>query len=67
MNFLVSHKKYDSINLEIQCDIFIDEFRVFCTVEKLVKCYIWSIGFYGAETWTLGKVDQNHLERYEVW
>ena len=67
MNFLVSHKKYDNINLEIQCDIFIDEFRVFCTVEKLVKCYIWSIGFYGVETWTLGKVDQNHLERYDVW
>jgi hypothetical protein len=24
---------------------------------KLVKCYIWSIGLYGAETWTLEKVD----------
>jgi len=21
--------------------------------KKLVKCYIWSIAFYGAETWTL--------------
>jgi len=26
--------------------------------EKLVKCCIWSIGFYGAVTWTLRKVDQ---------
>jgi hypothetical protein len=26
--------------------------------KKLVKCYIWSITFYGAETWTLRKVDQ---------
>jgi hypothetical protein len=26
--------------------------------KKLVKCYIWSIALYGAETWTLRKVDQ---------
>jgi hypothetical protein len=26
--------------------------------KKLVKCYIWSIPFYGAQTWTLRKVDQ---------
>jgi hypothetical protein len=25
---------------------------------KLDKCYIWSIAHYGAETWTLQKVDQ---------
>jgi len=24
--------------------------------KKVVKCYIWSIEFYGAETWTLFKV-----------
>jgi hypothetical protein len=23
--------------------------------KKLVKCYIWSIALYGAETWTLRK------------
>jgi hypothetical protein len=28
--------------------------------KKLVKCYIWSIAFYGAETWTLRKVDQKY-------
>jgi hypothetical protein len=26
---------------------------------KLVKCYIWSIALYGAETWTLRKVDRS--------
>jgi hypothetical protein len=26
--------------------------------KKLVKCYIWSIALYGAETWTLGTVDR---------
>ncbi|PNF42171.1 hypothetical protein B7P43_G08332, partial [Cryptotermes secundus] len=25
---------------------------------KLVKCYIWSMALYGAETWTLRAVDQ---------
>jgi hypothetical protein len=34
---------------------------------KLVKCYIWSISLYGAETWTLRKVDQKCLERFEMW
>jgi hypothetical protein len=30
--------------------------------KKLVKCYVWSIALYGAETWTLRAVDQKHLE-----
>jgi hypothetical protein len=28
--------------------------------KKLVKCYIWSVAFYGAETWT-------HSESSEMW
>ena len=32
--------------------------------KKLVKCYIWSIALYGAETWTLRAVDQIHLESF---
>ena len=35
--------------------------------KKLVKCYIWSIAFYGDETRTLGKVDQKYLESCEMW
>ena len=30
--------------------------------KKLVKCHIWSIALYGAETWTLRAVDQKQLE-----
>ena len=35
--------------------------------KKLVKCYIWSIALYSAETWTLWTVDQKHLESFEMW
>jgi hypothetical protein len=34
---------------------------------KLVKCYVWNIALYGAETWTLLAVDQKHLECFEMW
>jgi hypothetical protein len=35
--------------------------------KKLVKCYIWNIAFYGAESWTLQKVDQKYLESFKMW
>jgi hypothetical protein len=35
--------------------------------KKLVKCSIWSIALYGAETLTLRAVDQKHLESFEMW
>jgi hypothetical protein len=34
---------------------------------KLEKCYIRSIAWYGAETWTLRKVYQKYLESFEMW
>jgi hypothetical protein len=34
---------------------------------KLVKCYIWAIPLYGAETWTLRAVDQKNLEGFGIW
>jgi hypothetical protein len=35
--------------------------------KKQVKCYIWSIALYGAETWTLRAVDQKHLGSFKMW
>jgi hypothetical protein len=35
--------------------------------KKLVKCYIWSIALYGAETWKLRAVDQKHLDSFKMW
>jgi hypothetical protein len=36
-------------------------------LRKKLKCYISSIALYGAETWTLWKVDQKYLEHFEMW
>jgi hypothetical protein len=35
--------------------------------KKLVKCYVWSIGLCGAETWTLRAVNHKNLESFELW
>ena len=35
--------------------------------KKLVKCYVWSMALYGAETWTLWATDQKRLENFEMW
>jgi len=35
--------------------------------KKLVKCYVWSIALYGAETWTLRAVDQKQLKSFKMW
>jgi len=34
--------------------------------KKLIKCYIWSVALYGAETWTLRAADQKYLESFEI-
>jgi len=35
--------------------------------KKLIKCYIWSMALYGAETLTLQAADQKYLESLEMW
>ena len=35
--------------------------------KKLVKCYVWSMAVYGAETWRLQATDQKRLESFEMW
>ena len=32
-----------------------------------MKCYIWSMALYGAETWMLLAADQKHLEIFQIW
>ena len=35
--------------------------------KKLVKCCVWSMALYGAETWTLRATDRKRLESFETW
>ena len=35
--------------------------------KNLVKCYIWSVALYGAETGTVRAVDKKQLECFEMW
>jgi hypothetical protein len=32
----------------------------------LIKCWTWNIALYGAETWTLRKVDKEYLESFWI-
>jgi len=32
-----------------------------------MKCFIWSIAFFGAHTWTFRKIDQIYLGSSEIW
>ena len=34
--------------------------------KKLIRCYVWSIGLYSSETWTLRKLERNYLESFEM-
>ena len=36
-------------------------------MKKPVKCYVWSMALYGAETWKLRATDQKRLESFEMW
>jgi len=33
---------------------------------KLQKCYIWITALFGAETWTVQKVDKKHLGSFGI-
>ena len=46
---------------------------IFCrSLEKelrksLLKCFVWSVALYGAETWTLRRNEKKRLEAFEMW
>ena len=37
------------------------------TKMRLLRCYVFSVLFYGAETWTLTKATSAKLEAFELW
>ena len=36
-------------------------------VKNIVKCFVWSVVLYGAETWALRRNEQKQLEAFEMW
>lgn len=37
------------------------------TRNRVIKCYVWSVLLYGAETWTLKLDTMRRLEAFEMW
>jgi len=35
--------------------------------KRIVKCLVWSVATYAAETWTLREVDRKKIEAFEMW
>ena len=35
--------------------------------DNSVKCFVWRVALYGAETWTLRRNEQKRLEAFEMW
>ncbi|KAJ4445717.1 hypothetical protein ANN_12402 [Periplaneta americana] len=35
--------------------------------KRLVKCFVWSVVLYEAETWTLRRNEEKRLEAFEMW
>ena len=34
---------------------------------RLLKCYVWSVVFYGEETWSVNQISKKRLETFEMW
>ena len=34
---------------------------------RFVRCYIWSVLFYGTESWTMKVASMNRVEAFEMW
>jgi len=35
--------------------------------KRIMKCLVWSVALYAAETWTLTQTDRRRLEAFEIW
>jgi len=35
--------------------------------KRKMKCVVWSVVLYAAETWTLTEIDRRRLEAFEMW
>ena len=35
--------------------------------KRIIKCLVWSVATYAAETWTLREVSRKKIEAFEMW
>jgi len=35
--------------------------------KQIIKCLVWSVALYTAETWTISKTDIKSIEAFEMW
>ena len=35
--------------------------------KRIMKCLVWSVALYAAETWALTQTDRRRLEAFEMW
>ena len=35
--------------------------------KRIMKCLVWSVALYAAETWLLTQTDRRRLEAFEMW
>jgi len=35
--------------------------------KRIVRCRVWSVAIYDAETWTMTQADRERLEAVEMW
>ena len=35
--------------------------------KQIVRCLVWSVALYAAETWTISKTDMKRIEAFEMW
>jgi len=53
--------------------IYMDKKRLFTgklnleLKKQIIKCLVWSVALYAAETWTLTQADRSKLEAFEMW
>jgi len=46
--------------------LFIGKVNVELT-KRIVKCLVWYVAMYAAETWTLTEMDKRRIEAFEMW
>ena len=77
-NFKAIGEELSEITCYVQTNIYIFIYIDLCIYavlwplekelrKRLVKCFVWSVALYGAETWTLRRNEQKRLEAFEMW